>query len=87
MYLTTAHRFGLLPRWLATDTTYQKTQQKRLVVIMASNTKPKDIAATTNIDIRTVYHIPQLWRDTGKCVRRPLELGRPRTFSQHSMYW
>ncbi|KAJ7612010.1 hypothetical protein DFH06DRAFT_1015558 [Mycena polygramma] len=53
-------------------------EQKRLVLVMASNTRPKDIAAATKIDIRTVYRIMETWRDTGKCTRRPLEMGRPR---------
>ncbi|KAJ6521366.1 hypothetical protein DFH09DRAFT_939077 [Mycena vulgaris] len=52
-------------------------EQKRLVVIMASKMKPKDITAATNIDICTVYRILELWRDTRKCMLRLLELGRP----------
>ncbi|KAF8208068.1 hypothetical protein K438DRAFT_1574587 [Mycena galopus ATCC 62051] len=56
-------------------------EQKKLVVIMAQKIPPmppKDIAAATNIHIRTIYRILETWCETGKCVRRPLELGRPR---------
>ncbi|KAJ7687051.1 hypothetical protein B0H17DRAFT_1264894 [Mycena rosella] len=53
-------------------------EQKQLVVIMAHTMAPKDIAAATGIHRRTINRILETWRETGKCVRRPLELGRPR---------
>ncbi|KAJ7870636.1 hypothetical protein B0H14DRAFT_2345581 [Mycena olivaceomarginata] len=55
--------------------------QKKLVVIMASNKKPKEIkeiADATGISVRTVQRILEKWRTTGNCVKIPLELGRPR---------
>ncbi|KAJ7165217.1 hypothetical protein C8R46DRAFT_834795, partial [Mycena filopes] len=53
-------------------------EQKQLVVIMATEMPLKDIAAATKINLRTVQRILETWRETGRCVRRPLEAGRPR---------
>ncbi|KAJ6524792.1 hypothetical protein B0H19DRAFT_877286, partial [Mycena capillaripes] len=53
-------------------------EQKRLITTMANTMKPGKIAAVAHVDLSTVYRVLRTWRTTGKHVRIPLELGRPR---------
>ncbi|KAJ6571917.1 hypothetical protein B0H19DRAFT_935535 [Mycena capillaripes] len=54
--------------------------QKWLVITMATHgcMKGPAIHDATGISVRTIYCILSTWRSTGKVVRVPLELGRPR---------
>ncbi|KAJ7439423.1 hypothetical protein B0H11DRAFT_1691621, partial [Mycena galericulata] len=55
------------------------TEQKDLIIIMAARRTPGPaIAAATGIHLRTVRRTIATWRDTGRTLRIPLELGRPR---------
>jgi transposase len=52
---------------------------KEQIVVMSVHLRLRKIAKVTGISRRTVDHVLELARRTGRVVRRPLQNGRPRT--------